>query len=70
MDGCGRSAIDLFRGCSQRGYFNSTGNQIESAKRDFWKEGEERSGKSAFSSKPAVPGTVPFIGPWVRALFS
>lgn len=45
------------------GYFNSTGNPTRPAKPDFWKEGEEKSGKSAFSRKPAVPGTVPFIGP-------
>lgn len=51
------------------GYFNSTGNPVESAKPDFWKEGEGESGKSTLSSKPPVPRTVSYIGPWLRALF-
>lgn len=49
-------------------YFNSTGKPVEPAKLDFWKEGEGKSGKSILSSQPAVPGTIPFTGPWVRAL--
>lgn len=51
------------------GHFNSTGSPVGSAKPDFWKEGEGKRGTIFLSGKPAVPGTIPFIGPWVRALF-
>lgn len=52
------------------GYFNSTGNSVAFAKLDFWKERVGRSGKTTLSSKPALLGTVPFTGPWVRALIN
>ena len=41
----------------------STGNPVESAKSDFWKEGEGIHGKALSPAKPAVSGTVPFISP-------
>lgn len=57
------------RSAALGGCFNSTGNLRKSATPDFWKEGVGKGGKSTLSSKPAAPGTVPFLGPWVRALF-